>query len=165
MPDKKTSVDRTPYEARRGPTMNIESIEKVSVSRLSPVLRFTRELVGEQPQTYGVYLIFNNPVRFFLGRDYCKIGRAAGEAQGLRGRLIGNYNWHKRPDEDCGALETHYFQTLECRTPSDAGRLEALFHLWHGRYPGGRNPIEPKRSPKATREPDFFELGRPTPSL
>ncbi len=138
--------------------MAIESVEKVSVQHMSPVLRFTPEHIQEQPRTPGVYLIFNTPSESFLARDYCKIGRAAGEGRGLHGRLSDNYKWHKRPDEDCGSLESHYFQILECETPSDAGRLDALFHLWHGRYLDERNPIEPKRVPLASREPDFFEF-------
>ena len=141
--------------------MTIESIEKVIVRRLSPVLKFTKQNVGNQSHGYGVYLIFNNPVESFVSRDYCKIGRAASEARGLRERLVANLDWHKRPDEDCGALDSHHFQILECGTASDAGRLEALFHVWHGRYSGGHNPIEPKRTPLAAREPDFFEIRQP----
>ena len=136
--------------------MAIESIDKVRVTEVSDVLGFDQESVGRQTTRPGVYLIFDNPSRSFLEGDYCKIGRAAGEARGLMGRLLQNLRWHLRPTEDCGRLATHYFQVLITESRTDAARLEALFQLWHGNYQGGRNIIEPKRIPKVKSEPDFF---------
>ncbi len=142
----------------------IESIEKVKVIDRSEVQPLTREAADSISHQYGVYLLFH-PMKdedptSFRARSYCKIGRAAGNVGGVRGRLLGNIVYHEKPepDNECGPLEGHYFQVLACENGTDAARLESLFHLWHGRYEGGFNIIEPRGTPKAEKEPDFFYL-------
>lgn len=142
---------------------SIESIEKVRVLEVSPVLRFNRGNVDAQKQGYGVYLIFAKPSPSFLQREYCKIGRAAGKAPNLYRRLVDNLNYHGGRKDECRDGKNHFFQVLYCDSPTDAGRLEALFHLWHGGYQHAqdynpRMPIEPKHKPSGSVEPDFFVI-------
>lgn len=137
----------------------IKSIKKVKVTDISEILPFTDETVNAVKRQFGVYLIFiplqdRNPSSFRT-RNYCKIGRVAGDSRGVRGRLLDNFWVHtKRCKPEAG----HYFQVLACGSGEDAARLEVLFHLWHGRYEGGRTPIEPEGVPLAEKEPDFFYL-------
>ena len=122
-------------------------------------MKFDRKNIDKRVnQGWGVYLIFSGTSELFSRRDYCKIGRAAGRSPDLLRRLRDNLGWHGSPKGDCGRGDNHRFQVLRCDTPTDAAKLEALFHVWHGNYPerGGRRAIEPKGRPSAMSEPDFF---------
>ena len=145
--------------------MSIHSIDKVDVIKETEVLKFDSTEVARQKQGWGVYLIFSEPSPSYRKRSFCKIGRASGKSRNLRERLLGNLNYHGGPDDECLDGPNHSFQVLYCNSPTDAARLEALFHLWHGGYRRGehynsRMPIEPKGKPKAKSEPDFFTSHR-----
>jgi hypothetical protein len=140
----------------------IKTIKEVEVTEVSQIQPLTRDAANELTHQYGVYLVFTqigkkNPSDF-RARDYCHIGRAAGDVRGVKGRLLGNIDYHEGPDNECGPLQGHYFQVLACDNGIDAARLECLFHLWHGRHVGGRTPIEPRGIPDAEEEPDFYYM-------
>ncbi|MCK5290951.1 MAG: hypothetical protein KAR39_02920 [Thermoplasmata archaeon] len=143
---------------------SIESIKKVEVTEISAIEPLTRASVDGVTHPFGAYLVFkavgDSDIASYRARDYCHIGRAAGGVRGVKGRLLGNIDYHEVPNNDCGPLEGHFFQVLACDNEVDAARLECLFHLWHGRYQGGRTPIEPKGTPAAEKEPDFFYTRR-----
>lgn len=144
--------------------MPIYSIGRVRVTKDTGVLKFNAEELDRQEDGWGVYLIFSSPSTSYRERIYCKIGRASGKARNLRERLLGNLKYHNGgPDDECRDGANHSFQVLYTDSPTDAARLEALFHLWHGGYSTGRDyysrmPIEPKGMPVANEEPDFFDV-------
>jgi hypothetical protein len=138
----------------------IKSIRKVKVVEISKILPFTRDHVDPITHKHGVYLLLvgERIPADFKRRDYCKIGRVVGTEGGIRNRLLDNMKDHENHKTECGSLKDHSFQVLACENGTDAARLEAMFHLWHGRYPWSNQPIEPRGLPLIGEEPDFFEI-------
>jgi len=106
--------------------MSIESLEKVPVTEITRIMKFTRDNIDSLEQGHGVYLIFSGSSVSFLRRRYCKIGRGAAATPNIYRRLAGNLNYHDYgPKDDCRRGKSHYLQVLYCRSPADAARLEA----------------------------------------